>query len=96
MGFDTNNSICVIIHNKEMTWEYGLRPDFFIFCWVNACILIHKYFIWKEIKEFHLNTSSPGILEILSCPHVAKNVTHTFRRQEPGVTGETRYGSHKN
>lgn len=28
IGFDTNNSICMIIHNKEMTWEYGLGPNF--------------------------------------------------------------------
>ena len=50
----------------------------------------------KNKKELLLNISSQGVLEILPCPHVAKNVIHAFRPQGPEITGETRCGSHKN
>lgn len=71
---------------------------FLLFFSANACLFIHKYFTWGEIKKgFILNVSSQGSLEVLSCPQAAKNnVSHTFRPQGPKITGETKCGSCKN
>lgn len=77
MGFDTNNSICMIIHSKKITWDYGMGILFFSKC---MCSYSQTFCI-RRIKKKHLivtfqvNLDTFFILdakkkEILNVPHI--------------------------